>query len=417
MNRTDDEKIKWLEFVYRLLDLSEEVRAEGNELRLRLVPDTGLAEEINLMEDASDGALELQRVPRAGQARKKATAGDTCELVLYTQHEYTSGLVYRDLDHLLSIHENLATEPSIYLIHEPAFRSWVEAGEIPEEIEQYRRVLEFAELVRSVAHYSPDNRYDLFSIFVLKTGPQRVSLRFSADDLRPLDGLTQLVKELSSTSEWSETRRSILANSISDLFNTLGDNPSLPGLLGRFPALVHSYRRNMELFEASFKFETQKERLEADKRELVFTLSSIVTDAFNKLLAIPGSLLLIGSQLDRSGSSDALWPNLAIFLASFGVTVLVFFLTSYQRGMLKQAEEEMESRKARWIEEAPHLVSDEQNVFQQVDSQVRKVRRASWTFLAMAIFVQVLAIWLFFQATPAAQAWVREVLELLTAHQ
>lgn len=389
----------WLLKLATVLDAGNNLSIIGSEATIKVELNEELAAVVGQLLDELDGAVQVRDGNGRAVARRALSVGSSYSVTVAAQHTTISQHVYCTIGELLRPRANLCAEPASYLVLKPHFKSWDGSPEVPSGILQYRQAIAFAGLVTGSSHYAVNSSVDPEAVFIMRSAALRVPIQYGNDDLRELADVPVLVSELQE-GPWPDTRRSLFAKAIVDSLQSVGQSKPFPFLLDNYSAVVHAFRRNLQIFESQFEFETQSERLEAEKRGFISQLSAIVTDVQNKVLAIPGALLLVGSQLRQGNGLVNVLSNSAVFLATVGVSLLVWLLTSYQLGMVKHARVEIEARTKRWKAEAPYLVKGEGEPFESVTDHASKVERSIFYIRLMAGIVQIIALGLYLKMTP-----------------
>lgn len=373
---------------------------------------TEILQVLNALSPDASNAIEVREVQGPRREPDEVKAGTDYTVSLTLSNPAVASYLYWDLDELLRTPRNLLTIPSNYYLVGVDYCSWEDQTKAPDYIKHYHDAVSFAELVKAAAFVAhPRGEVDV-AVFLALGEPITIGLTYRAADLRPLDRLDNLKLDMTNQN-YANTRKDLFQKAVAQIVGSADPSHAFGHLLEHFAAFYRNFRGNLRLFEQAFDFETQKERLEADKRDLMQQYHSVITDAQSKLLAIPASLLLVGSQMKPATSPDSPWytGNLVVLLASIAVTVLMWLLTNFQHKQIATVKAEVQARRMRWEQEAPDLASDTKIAFEELGDSAQTVGRAINIVRIVTLGVQLVAVALFVYYAPPLRDLAASLIE------
>lgn len=317
---------------------------------------------------------------------------------------------YFSLADLLEKAPNLLTVPRVYYLLEEDYCSWDLTASRPEIVAKYVQVTDFIKLARESADFVSENGHGTTLVFMRDGPPIKVEVRYAATDLGAVARVDDLEHELDE-GPFQRIRRDLFNRAIVQLCVGVPADSAFPHLLRSLDSVWSVFSGNLQLFQRQFDFDSHKEKLLGEKRELLLQIGSVVTDAQNKLLAVPASLLIAGSQMVPAVDFTAYARNVAILIATVAVTVLTFLLTAYQSSQIQAVAEELRVREKRWQDEVPGLHEATAVTFKDLNARRLAVTGALGVVKGVAVAVQVAALGLFILHIPGATGFVKELFE------
>ncbi|WP_212626157.1 hypothetical protein [Pseudomonas sp. PP3] len=182
----------------------------------------------------------------------------------------------------------------------------------PDRIVQY--YLDTARFIQEIAKVADHSvlKGKLKAIF-LHGQKIELSLGYTVNDLRPLDGCQDFYAEFVNAQIHKEQKSSIIKSVLIEMLKTNElDRLTLPCLLKRFSEFVERVNANYQLYVSEFSFEKIRDQVEKEKLDFMLKLNKVFSEIQNQLLAIPVALILIGSQTAPTESISL--HNIFIFL-------------------------------------------------------------------------------------------------------
>jgi hypothetical protein len=265
----------------------------------------------------------------------------------------TDNIIYAsDLDDILTYQDFSWKKPDFFYISEWDYFS-DNNKDIPSGIKAYNLILEFINLLiqEETGNHHSKKKGDL-SVFLLGMNKKlQLDIVYSQKQLDfdllyiPLNKLFGIISE----KVYKDTKFSLLRKTLIDFLIQIPQKDRFKYLLNNMSEFTKQFHQNYELFLSEFEFENEREKIENVKREYLLGLNKVFDDIQNKILAIPASLILIGSQMKYPQQIDtkSIITNSLILIGSFIFTWIMFLMTRNQLNTLQAIRNDFSLRKKR----------------------------------------------------------------------
>lgn len=263
---------------------------------------------------------------------------------------------------------------------------------VPESVRYYLDTVKLWELLKSFADYEVNQ-----SIVFIKSYESKVEVRpeYCADDLLPLNGLTEFGVTYFESDHHREAKRNIVRSAVLDLCKGVSVI-RLADLLPKFSDLVDRVKSSYSLYTVDFSFEKLRSEVDSKNVEDMLRLNKTLADIQNQLLALPAAMLIAGAGV----KADSMAANLTIW---FGVTVFSWVmqkLVANQQNSVAVIKQEVQLRIDKVTAQPPDIsnrvlpmFSDLQNRLALQYTTLKKVGYAVWVVWFAVSAVVINAQW------------------------
>jgi len=172
-----------------------------------------------------------------------------------------------------------------------------------------------------------------------------VSINIAASELDPIPAIDKLMEEYIFATEHKDHKRTIIRTCITDLFATPNSKITkieISDIFKEAELLLEDVRDNYNLFISEFSFKKIKNEIEREKLDFTIKLNTVFSSIQNQLLAIPVALVLVGSQMENTGSWSR--KNLVIWLGALVFALLLSLLVRNQKNTLSAVRQEIDQQ-------------------------------------------------------------------------
>ena len=202
-----------------------------------------------------------------------------------------------------------------------------------------------------------------------------VSINIDPSELDPIPAVDKLMEEYIFSTEHKDHKKTIIRTCITDLFaapNSKITKIDISDIFKEAELLLEDVKDNYELFISEFSFKKIKNEIEREKLEFTIKLNTVFSSIQNQLLAIPVALVLVGGQMENTGSWNQ--KNVVIWLGGFVFTFLLSLLVRNQKNTLSAIRQEIDQQ-WRKIESDHRPVADRfRDLEDRHEHQVRLIR-------------------------------------------
>jgi hypothetical protein len=246
------------------------------------------------------------------------------------------GRLARNLSDLLAQGGSFA-EPKRYYLIEESFANG--DPNIPEQVERYRKILAFIDLLKKCADYIDETAGEL--IFI-KNGKFSVPITFTTSQAALVD-LTKIDKLLAHfTDDTHKTQKlAILTNSALSLIGITATRKRFSTLLLEIAELVTKFSDGYKIFISDFSYDKVRDKFEEAKVENSGKLHKIFSDIQNQLLAVPVATVIVATQMKASSDQPAKIANMALLTGAWIFAILFLILWFNQWRTLRTLESEI----------------------------------------------------------------------------
>lgn len=172
-----------------------------------------------------------------------------------------------------------------------------------------------------------------------------VSVSIDASELDPIPAIDTLIDHYIFSPEHKEQKKTIIRNCITDLFseqNSKITKINISKIFQKADLLLRDVRDNYDLFISEFSFKKIKNEVEKEKLDFTIKLNSVFSSIQNQLLAIPVALVLVGGQMENTGSWSQ--KNIVIWLGALVFALLLSLLVRNQKNTLSAIRQEIDQQ-------------------------------------------------------------------------
>ena len=203
------------------------------------------------------------------------------------------GLLVRNLQELLETTKASIEERKNYFIIENKF--FKEDLSIPDEVQRYRELLSFIQLLRESAAYLEAEREELIFIH---DGKFSIPIRYSLDDLLIIDfSIIKKIEGSFTDDTHKDQKHAILADTIIGLVKGTPPAERFHILLAHLPELLSKFIDGYNIFVSNFSYDKVRSELEAFRVEYTAKIHKVFTDIQNQMLSIPVATVVVATQM------------------------------------------------------------------------------------------------------------------------
>lgn len=292
------------------------------------------------------------------------------------------GLLTERFEDVLTFPSGRIKEPRFYLLPQ----AWACTDNAPpEQVQRYRHVLDFINLLAESSAYLDKENQDLVYI---DDGKFILPLHYTTQDLAGMDtaSLQALLARFSQDTH-REQKLTIVAKAVQKICGARSPQQRFSGLLEHLPDLLKQFDEGYRLFVADFSYEKILDQMETAKLEELAKIHKTFADVQNQILGIPVATIIVATQLKETSAVDAIfWVNSAILVGVWVFVVLTWLVMRNQLHTLDALDDEI-ARKQKKIETDYAQVKDVvSGVFPKLKARLKTQR---WAFRTVDIVVSV----------------------------
>lgn len=276
--------------------------------------------------------------------------------------------------------------PDKYVLFDVDFFSWRDDVKKIGAVFAHDKIIEFINLCIKLdvleKHYSSNKLVLFFSNEKLLISSELDASILSVDVGNDFE---RIILKFNSDQHKSD-RVHMLRASLFKVLNKCSENKRLIHLTSNSSKFVRLFEQNYDLFVSDFSFDSEKEKVFAEKRDFLSKLSQLLSGIQAKLLAIPLSLVLVLGQMKTKPDDSPLMVNSLILASSLLFSVIMFVLLRSQLTAINAISHEVKSKRNRFELELPDLYSEVSLAFDSVSKQCEYNR----FFICFMIVVVVL---------------------------
>lgn len=332
--------------------------------------------------------------------------GSTVELI-FNDPRTGFGVVADSLRDLIASPKFRVSEPRNYFLIDQKFSKG--DATVPDNVERYRRVLQFVLLLKKSAAYLDAEAGVL--VFV-HGGKYELPVNYSIDDLDRLDGAT-LDKLLSFVGDdtHNEQKLAIVEESVRSITGAYERAARFPGLLTQLSDLSSKVSDGYRLFVASFSYDKVRDTLEAAKVEYAAKIHKAFSDIQNQILGIPVATIVVATQMKAAAKVGyEFWVNSAVLVGCWVFVVLMIFLLMNQLHTLAVLATEIHRQRDQIARQYKDIAGRFNGVFEFLSQRLRLQKLALWAVGAVLVVGFLLAHVVYFKLTTPAGAWLETLL-------
>lgn len=256
--------------------------------------------------------------------------------------------------------------------------------EPPACVQQYMESVRLYNALKNVADHVNDSGSSGTLVF-LGDRKLELSASYSPRDLASLSKLNAFEADFINTEMHAKQKKTIIRTVLFDIFAN-ATAISMADIIKCFDHIVAQANASYQLYVSEFSFQKVKSEIEKEKLEFITKLNKVFSDIQNQLIAVPAALILIGGQMQNTGT-----PSIRNALIWCGAFVFAFFmdlLIRNQRNTLAAIKNEIDHQ-WRIIRDKHQAVSgifeDSYAVLQNRHNEQRRLLRSVDCLVALAL--------------------------------
>lgn len=312
------------------------------------------------------------------------------------------GLLVRNLQELLETTKASIEERKNYFIIENKF--FKEDLSIPDEVQRYRELLSFIQLLRESAAYLEAEREELIFIH---DGKFSIPIRYSLDDLLIIDfSIIKKIEGSFTDDTHKDQKHAILADTIIGLVKGTPPAERFHILLAHLPELLSKFIDGYNIFVSNFSYDKVRSELEAFRVEYTAKIHKVFTDIQNQMLSIPVATVVVATQMKSAQTlGDQLIINTAVLVGCWIFVLLVCLLVLNQKHTLDVLHQEIERQKDLIAEKPiPEKLFDD--IIKKLKTRLSTQRITLWVIGVVLCIGLVLAHVVYLILTPIAWCYL-----------
>lgn len=251
----------------------------------------------------------------------------------------------KDLSDLFSINWTKEAPPEcLYLLDKKAFFPTDDNSKYDEKIYQYFGVTGLISSLKKLADHH-HSKGSTTSLVFLHGEKLEIDIDYELEDLVSLNKAKDFENSISDDLH-TEQRKSILKKLLIDELAKVDAKDRFKRLLFRFDEIYARYLENYNLYVSDFSIETVMDEMHDKKIKFIGKFSETLSDIQNQLLTIPIAVVLIASQLEKTGLSI---KNIAVLFSGLIFFYFMKILIFNQRSVLESLNTELEYTKSQFV--------------------------------------------------------------------
>ena len=338
----------------------------------------------------------------------KLVVGQTVRL-LVGEPRLGIGVLARNLNGLLRTRKARIEEPKKYFLIDSKYAPGGLA--VPPEVQSYKNLLSFIQLLKEAAAYLEAEREEL--IFIHE-GKFTLPVSYHIEDLLAADlSAMRRIEDSFTNDTHKEQKLAILADAAISLVKGAPPAERFQRLLSHLSELQKKFADGYRLFVSNFSYDKVRSELEAAKVEYTGKIHKVFSDIQNQVLSIPVATIIVATQMKDAGAAKATsyetWVNSAVLLGCWIFVLLVGLLLWNQRHTLEVLKTEI-TRQKELIQKRHQTVAPSFDViFKALDQRLCLQKRVLWAIAIVLMVGLVSAHFVYFSLTPIAWSWLKSV--------
>lgn len=362
--------------LYRRMEFREEYRVGS-----LLLSDRSDCDQINtLLDDLGEYGLSIDTGTVA--------PGNTINLRVTTPRSGL-GLVFATQEKLLNAPKHQCQEPANYFILETKFRN--DDEDIPGFISNYRKILEFVNLLKEAAAYFDSSTCQL--VF-LKKDVIKLLPHFAAETVQNLkhEHLDNLMACFNDDTH-KDQKLDILIESIQAVSDGVDSQRAFAFLLDNIQRLHEQFLKGYRIYSSGFSYDKVMDQLRAAKVEEMGKIHKAFSDIQNHILGIPVASVIVATQFKEATRwSGQGITNTIILLGCIFAATLIWLALSNQMQSIKALGEEIGYKKNQINKEYSFIKDDVDGVFRSITARLKTQKRTFWIIRGVLVIGIITAI-------------------------
>lgn len=381
--------------LYRRMEFKEEFRVAS-----LLLSDQSDCDQINtLLDDPREYGLSIDT--------GSVTPGNTINLRV-TPPRSGLGLVFATHEKLLNAPKHQCQEPANYFILKTKFRN--DDEDIPVFISNYRKILEFVNLLKEAAAYFDSSTCQL--VF-LKKEVIKLLPHFAAENVQNLqrEHLDNLIACFNDDTH-KDQKLDILIESIQAVSDGVDSLRVFAFLLDNIQRLHEQFLKGYRIYSSGFSYDKVMDQLRAAKVEEMGKIHKAFSDIQNHILGIPVASVIVATQFKVATKwSGQGITNTIILLGCIFAATLIWLALSNQMQSIKALGEEIEYKEKQINKEFSFIKDDVAGVFRSISARLTTQKRTFWIIRGVLVMGIITAITVYFWYTKPALDFMQYLID------
>ncbi|ELX2304285.1 hypothetical protein ACRRQX_003036 [Yersinia enterocolitica] len=299
------------------------------------------------------------------------------------------GLVFATQEKLLNAPKHQCQEPANYFILETKFRN--DDEDIPDFISNYRKILEFVNLLKEAAAYFDSSTCQL--VF-LKKDVIKLLPHFAAETVQNLkhEHLDNLMACFNDDTH-KDQKLDILIESIQAVSDGVDSQRAFAFLLDNIQRLHEQFLKGYRIYSSGFSYDKVMDQLRAAKVEEMGKIHKAFSDIQNHILGIPVASVIVATQFKEATRwSGQGITNTIILLGCIFAATLIWLALSNQMQSIKALGEEIGYKKNQINKEYSFIKDDVDGVFRSITARLKTQKRTFWIIRGVLVIGIITAI-------------------------
>lgn len=225
-----------------------------------------------------------------------------------------------------------------------------------EELSKYIQIMKFAHQLQSTKSFDHREISTEGQVSLLFLNPKKrfdLSLMYDFNsieiDAESIKKHTLSISNMFSDSLHFEDKKILFKATLTDFLYLRSEHQKLEYLINHLSEFCKKFGDNYELFISEFSFENEIERVHQERREFTSRLNDLLSGIQTKLLAVPLSFLVSGSQMKPVDTLSTSISNFFIVISVFVFVLIIIILISTQLSLLEAVKNEFSAKKL-WLQ-------------------------------------------------------------------
>lgn len=381
--------------LYRRMEFKEEFRVGS-----LLLSDQSDCDQINtLLDDPREYGLSIDT--------GSVAPGNTINLRVAPPRSGL-GLVFATHEKLLNAPKHQCQEPANYFILKTKFRN--DDEDIPVFISNYRKILQFVNLLKEAAAYFDSSTCQL--VF-LKKEVIKLLPHFAAENVQNLqrEHLDNLIACFNDDTH-KDQKLDILIESIQAVSDGVDSLRVFAFLLDNIQRLHEQFLKGYRIYSSGFSYDKVMDQLRAAKVEEMGKIHKAFSDIQNHILGIPVASVIVATQFKVATKwSGQGITNTIILLGCIFAATLIWLALSNQMQSIKALGEEIEYKEKQINKEFSFIKDDVAGVFLSISARLTTQKRTFWIIRGVLVMGIITAITVYFWYTKPALDFMQYLID------
>ncbi|EOV5669111.1 hypothetical protein ACOQX5_003015 [Salmonella enterica subsp. enterica serovar Montevideo] len=323
------------------------------------------------------------------------------------------GLVFSTHEKLLNAPKHQCLEPANYFILETKFRN--DDEDIPVFISNYRKILEFVNLLKEAAAYFDNSTCQL--VF-LKKEVIKLLPHFAAENVQNLqrEYLDNLIACFNDDTH-KDQKLDILIESIQAVSDGIDSPLVFAYLLDNIQRLHEKFLKGYRIYSSGFSYDKVMDQLRAAKVEEMGKIHKAFSDIQNHILGIPVASVIVATQFKVATKwSGQGITNTIILLGCIFAATLIWLALSNQMQSIKALGEEIEYKEKQINKEYSFIKDDVAGVFSSISARLDTQKRTFWIIRGVLVMGIITAITVYFWYTKPALDFMQYLIHCMKSY-